>query len=193
MKRRLNAIFYQSKHAKPTDENIFRLLLPSIVGILLCLVCLAGTTWAWFSASVQTPPQTITTAHFDISVSIVDGSNEAVIETAEGGYSLSENTAYTVKLTAVGTAREYGGYCVVKGGVAPHYTTPLLPGATLSFTLIPDTTAVYTFTAVWGKCSNAADITADCTIGQEVKISSEDNTPLEKPASSSPQSAESAQ
>ena len=30
----------------PTEFDILRLLMPSIVGSLLCMVCLAGTTWA---------------------------------------------------------------------------------------------------------------------------------------------------
>ena len=60
MKRWLKRIFYTPRHSKPTDENILRLLMPSAVGIALCMVCLAGSTWAWFSASVQTVAQNLT-------------------------------------------------------------------------------------------------------------------------------------
>ena len=44
---------YTGKHEKPTDENIMRLLMPSILGVLVCMVCLFGSTWAWFTAGIQ--------------------------------------------------------------------------------------------------------------------------------------------
>lgn len=72
MKQWLKAIVYTPKYTKPTDENILLLLLPSFVGILICMACLAGTTWAWFSTGVQTQPQTIMAASFDIVVTIDD-------------------------------------------------------------------------------------------------------------------------
>lgn len=56
---------------------------------------------------------------------------------------------------------------MVKVGAGPLYTTTLRPGETLSFTLIPDTTAIYTFTAVWGSYSGTANITPDGTIGEK--------------------------
>ena len=43
-----------------------------MIGILLCAVCLAGLTWAWFSASINTKPQTMTAANFDVQIEVVD-------------------------------------------------------------------------------------------------------------------------
>ena len=164
MKRLLNAFFYTPKHTKPTDENIPQLLLPSVVGIILCMVCLAGTTWAWFSASIKSPPQTITAANYDIAVAVTDeaGAPVALDQPLEAG------RAYTVTLTAGGTAPS-GGYCVVKSGGASLYTAPLLPGEEMSFTLIPESDDTYTFDAVWGTYNGGADITAGCTIGQIIQ------------------------
>lgn len=161
MKQWLKSIFYTAKHSKPTDENILRLLLPSFVGIILCMVCLAGTSWAWFSASVQTAPQTIEAANFDIAVT-VNGKPVSSPVTLEAGQ------IYKVTLTAAGNAPS-GGHCIVTNdtGAAPLYTATLLPGKTLTFTLIPDDAAVYTFTAVWGEYSDKPDITDGCIIGQE--------------------------
>ena len=67
------------RHSKSTDENILRLLVPSLLGILLCMICLAGTTWAWFTASVQTQPQTIEAANYDIAVSITNESGDDAV------------------------------------------------------------------------------------------------------------------
>lgn len=159
MKEWLKSIFYTAKHSKPTDENIMRLLLPSFLGIVLCMVCLAGSTWAWFSASISTSPQTIEAANFDIAVT-VNGKPVSSPVTLEAGQK------YTVTLTATGNAPS-GGYCEVKGGAVPLYTETILPDRSLTFTLIPEKDAVYTFTAIWGRYSGEPDITNGCTIGAE--------------------------
>lgn len=162
MKEWLKHIFYIPKHSKPTDENILRLLMPSVIGIALCMVCLAGSTWAWFSASVQTAPQTIEAANFDISAAVTDASDQPV----SSGQPLEAGKTYKVTLTAAGNAPS-GGYCEVKGGAVPLYTETILPNESLTFTLIPDSNAAYTFTAVWGKYSGKPDITDGYTIGTE--------------------------
>lgn len=159
MKEWLKRIFYMPKHSKPTDENIQRLLMPSVVGIALCMVCLAGSTWAWFSASVQTAPQTIEAANFDIAVTVND-------ELVPSPVTLEAGQQYTVTLTAIGNAPS-GGYCEVESGAVSLYTETILPNELLAFTLIPDSNAAYTFTAVWGKYSGKADIINGCTIGAE--------------------------
>lgn len=78
MKKWLKNLFYVPKHAKiSADENILRLLLPFVAGIVICMVCLAASAWAWFSAGIQTSPQTIAAANYDISVSVTcDGDGE---------------------------------------------------------------------------------------------------------------------
>lgn len=159
MKRWLKRIFYTPRHSKPTDENILRLLMPSAVGIALCMVCLAGSTWAWFSSSVQTAPQTIEAANFDIAVTVND-------ELVPSPVTLEAGQQYTVTLTAIGNAPS-GGYCEVESGAVFLYTETILPNELLAFTLIPDSNAAYTFTAVWGKYSGKADITNGCKIGAE--------------------------
>ena len=159
MKRWLKRIFYIPKHSKPTDENILRLLMPSAVGIALCMVCLAGSTWAWFSSSVQTAPQTIEAANFDIAVTVND-------ELVPSPVTLEAGQQYTVTLTAIGNAPS-GGYCEVESGAVFLYTETILPNELLAFTLIPDSNAAYTFTAVWGKYSGKADISEGCTVGQK--------------------------
>lgn len=162
MKQWLKNIFYTAKHSKPSDETILQMIAPSIMGIALCMVCLAGTSWAWFTSTVQTAPQTIEAANYDISAAVTDASGQPV----PSGQPLEAGQIYKVTLTAAGTALS-GGYCKVEGGTNPLYTVTLLPGESLSFTLIPETEAAYTFTAVWGEYSGGADITNGCTIGAE--------------------------
>lgn len=177
MKQWKKSLLYTPKHTKPTDKNLMRLFLPSIVGILICMVCLSGTTWAWFSGSVQTGAQTITAANFNVKVAI----DPTPVESADGGFTLTGNTAYTVTLEATGTADEFGGYCIVDNTAGDkHYTSQIKPGASLQFTLIPEADGTYTFTAVWGKYSGVADISAGGVIGQK-QTSGSGTEPSEQP------------
>lgn len=168
MKRWLKRIFYTPRHSKPTDENIIRLLIPSFVGIVICMVCLAASTWAWFSATVQTVPQTITAANYDIEVSVVDAGKNPVNLTSQ----LKANETYTVTLKATGTAPS-GGYCIITdaSGNVVYTSETLLPNATVVFPFEPSTTDVYTFTAVWGSYNGTANIsendTQDDALAQE--------------------------
>lgn len=158
MKKLWNAFFEKQKNTKVTDENILRLIMPSIIGILLCMTCLAGTSLAWFSSSIQTKPQTITAANYDMEVSIVGVDGAPVLPAADRNYSLIGNVMYTVTLKAKGTA-ETGGYCAVKTTSEEHYTSHMKLGDSLTFFLIPPADAIYTFTAVWGSYSGISDIT----------------------------------
>ena len=164
MKQWLKRIRYIPQHSKPTDDNIMRLLMPSFAAIVICMICLVGTSWAWFSASVQTAPQTIKAADFDISVSITDNNNVSIDPVASQKphtFNLESGAIYTVTLNATGNAPS-GGYCKVEcGDTATRYTTTLKPAQSLIFTLIPETNAMYTFTAVWGEYSGEADIIND--------------------------------
>lgn len=137
------------------------------------MICLAGTTWAWFTASVQTQPQTIEAANYDIAVSITNESGDFVSH----GQPLKTGKSYKVTLTASGTADKFGGYCIVGCGDVMLYTAQLLPGHTLSFTLTPPETAAYTFTAVWGSHSGETDIKNGSTIGQKTGVLSAPEDP----------------
>lgn len=166
IKSRLDSLNYTS----PTDDNILRLLATSFAGLVVCAVCLAGTTWAWFSASVQAPLQKTAAANYEIAVSILDGSGGKPVETAKGSYSLSENVEYHVILKAQGTANEFGGYCAIGLEDADEplfHTCQIKPGGALTFTMIPDTTGTYRFCAVWGEYSGTADIFKGTFVGQK--------------------------
>lgn len=124
--------------------------MPSFLGIIICMVCLAGSTWAWFSASIQTSTQTIVSANFDISVTV---NGEAV----SSPVTLTAGEQYNVTLTAVGTASG-GGYCLIENGAAAMYTEPVRPGESISFTFIPEQSTELIFNAIWGRYTGTPDI-----------------------------------
>lgn len=100
---------YRREYEKPTDANILRLLMPSILGMLLCMVCLAGMTWAWFTDTSDVATATIQAAHFDVEVTF---DNEEGVSQEGNVYTLAENKEYKVTLTATGNTTK-SGYCKV--------------------------------------------------------------------------------
>lgn len=139
MKRWRNRAFHKADPEKPTDETILRRLLPSFAGIFACMVCLAGCTWAWFTATLQTGTQQIAAAEFSVFAA-VDGAP------VSSPVRLYAGQTYTVTLTA----DRFGGCCLIRGGETDLCTKRLMPGESYTFSFTPDTTADYTFCGVWG-------------------------------------------
>ena len=50
---RIKDLFTVPEGEKVTEQVFHRVLISSICGILLCMACLAGTTWAWFTVSIE--------------------------------------------------------------------------------------------------------------------------------------------
>lgn len=49
----LRDLFSVPKNQKVTEQHLFRVLTISVCSILLCMSCLVGTTWAWFSVTIE--------------------------------------------------------------------------------------------------------------------------------------------
>ena len=146
--------FRRGDHAKKEErkDSIVPLLMPSLLCLCICLVCVCGMTWAWYSASVQTPPQKMTAAYYEVTVeSIVDGDHK-INKQPNGGYELKAETTYTVKLNAAGSVKECGGYCLIENEdkSVTYCTQTFKPGESITIPLLITETDTYTFTGVWG-------------------------------------------
>lgn len=121
MKRRHNNLI----NSKNTEErSILRMLCPSLLGIMVCLICLAGMSWAWFTAGVQSQ-STITAKSYTLNETVkvktsgtsADSADTAktgaLPKAADGTYALAENTQYVVTLKP-SAAPKNGGYCILK-------------------------------------------------------------------------------
>ena len=97
------------------------MLCPSLLGIMVCLICLAGMSWAWFTAGVQSQ-STITAGSYTLNETVkvktsgtsADSADAAktgaLTKEADGTYALAENTQYVVTLKP-SAAPKSGGYC----------------------------------------------------------------------------------
>ncbi len=147
--------FHRSKKQPETEkrnDGIFHILAPSIIGAFICLVCLCGASWAWFTATTATATSKIQTAQYTVSVEATGDNNEVCPTTTDEkgvvSFSLNDNDKYKVTITATGTARN--GYCIVNLGDNNYYTDQLTGDAILTFTVYKGTADKITITPQWG-------------------------------------------
>ena len=145
-----NVLFWHGKKTKPQtrrpkkQRGIFAILAPSAIGGAICVACLCGVSWAWFTANVGSTTQSIQTAQFSVTATVTaNAENEntkpvAVTPAAENPLQfngLSANTPYTVTLTASGTAST--GFCKLELNGQKYLTPQLSPSAVFTFIYIP--------------------------------------------------------
>ena len=176
--------FYKEKRSgqERRRDSIVPLLMPSVLGICICLVCLCSMSWAWYKVSIQAPSQKITAAYYEVSVTsvalissqvtVIDETAEDEITADEGlsgettkirlrgsSCELEKGKSYLIKLTAYGTVTDCAGYCLIENadGTVQYYTQTFAPKTTISFTLSPKESGYYTFTGIWGSLPESVD------------------------------------
>ncbi len=66
------SLLHKFKNHQKNNDQLIWLMAPTIAGILVCTFFLVSMTWAWFSASVDTPTQTIQSATRSTSVTVYE-------------------------------------------------------------------------------------------------------------------------
>lgn len=141
-----------------TETEFFRFLLPSLLSILLCAVCLISLTWAWFSEEVVSRGNVISTGSFAATVTLND--NVLAEATPAELAVTSEGTSHTLVITSTGST---SGYCIVEvrsGGTVTQYQKPVNGVSTVNITVANAPIMITVFTH-WGQAtvSNATQIT----------------------------------
>ena len=81
---RIRNLFTVPEGEKVTEKMFGRVLVSSVCSILFCMACLAGTTWAWFSASIQNTDNVIQIAEVTANVTVREVTANAAAEGGEG-------------------------------------------------------------------------------------------------------------
>ena len=68
--------FTVPENEKISDRAFTRVLISTICGILLCMICLAGTTWAWFISNVEGPGSVMSIASISVDATLLQGEDE---------------------------------------------------------------------------------------------------------------------
>ena len=71
---------------KISDRAFARVLISSICSILLCMICLVGTTWAWFIANTESH-SVMSIATITIDATLQQGEDE-ILAAEDGSYTL---------------------------------------------------------------------------------------------------------
>ena len=145
----------QQNNRKLSDKAFARLALTSILGILVCIICLCSTTYAWFMGSVQVDGGNFKAAdECLLSVSVYKDGTEGSLATVntENPVTLECEGTYTVTLTL--PKESASGYLVLTVDSQEYYSDYLQGNnendQTLTFTMNVATAKSVTFTARWG-------------------------------------------
>lgn len=85
---RIKELFTVPDGTKVTERIFTKVLLSSICSILLCMVCLVSTTWAWFTVSIENQGNQIQIAEVNTDIAIEKNGSKVDIDPAVGGYLL---------------------------------------------------------------------------------------------------------
>lgn len=129
----------QVEKKRPCSDGFYHILAPSLISILVSVVCLCGASWAWFSASQANSVASIQTSTYTITVT-----------SGEASYHLDKNRPSqtipegTYTFTAGGNSST--GYAKITVGDKTYLTSQLAPGQSLTITV--DSSAKVTL--CWG-------------------------------------------
>ncbi len=123
-------------------------LLPfytSLLTILLSMVCLAGASWAWFTANETVTVDPIISANWEVETLQIT-TDDALMPIMESGstFSVQANTPYTVTASVQGNAST--GFLKIETCDGVFYTTE----RETTFTLLLSRDSDVTITASWG-------------------------------------------
>lgn len=136
--------FYTGKREHPQEEkpaSLTALLMPSLLGVAICLVCLCSLTWAWFTATQNSGVQPIQSATATVTASL----NDTALGELKVGKPCSLNGTGTLTLHMAGDAQY--AYVVIKVGDT-EYHTGYLTGDGYTITV---NESGATLTLCWGK------------------------------------------
>lgn len=140
------------RNTKKSQDNIWNILAPSVFGILLCLICLCGTSWAWFQISRSSNVTPIQTADYAVKI-WWDRQPESLPLDGKSIYKvqLTANTTYQIKIQGVGTAKT--GFCKISFEGKEYITDQIDSGKEISFTVNASKASELQITTQWGTCA----------------------------------------
>lgn len=90
---------WAKKRRPKLRDNIWRLLAPSVLSMIVCMICLVGLTMAWFSSSVETATDPISTTWFEgAEPKVTDVKTRTTPEIENDYYKLKSGTTYSIIL-----------------------------------------------------------------------------------------------
>ena len=171
------------KIEKITEKMFWQNVILTVGSILVCLIMLCSTTFAWFSGKTSSNNNKLASGHFDVIIALTketEGGTAQATEVVPDGLNNSNGSStytlpagtYVVTLTLEDTASAKG-HCVVEIGDVKKSTEVIIGESTanadgfaknspLSFTLtITEDDTKVTFTPHWGISVDASPLQKD--------------------------------
>ena len=149
-----------SKKDKDNCDKIFvRNIAISIFAMLICVVFLCASSWAWFETNTVNAANTVQAGNFDLEINITDSAESPVdLTSSDSVYILNAvgGEVYTVVVRASDDSTVSGGYCALLIDGTYYRTDYFTVGESFSFTLSSSSSVAITFTPVWGSPSEVA-------------------------------------
>lgn len=167
MKKLYNEFFYVSKHGKVRENVMMARVAVTVVTMLLCLIAMTLTAYAYFSHNVSSGFNVIKSSNFDVSIQITDNDAEVVtvnkIDNTTHTVYLEADKTYSVTLDESENSTANTGFCIVTAQGCPlvYHTQQLGAdesaegGRTdiIKFELKVDVSTVVNFISHWGTSS----------------------------------------
>ena len=160
---------------KKNTASLTRLLAPALLGLLLCAVCLAGSAWAWFTATQSAAVASIQTGRFQADVSVIEGGQQLTANQDGSTYSLTAGKTYTVFLDCTQSTAK--GFVKISLGEKAYVTESISAGGSCTFQIVPDTDITLVIESHWGEPQENG--TAVVKNGDTLSLS---GTPVQDPA-----------
>ena len=165
--------FYTGKREHPQEEkpaSLTALLMPSLLGTVICLACLCSLTWAWFTATQNSGVQPIQSATATVTASL----NGTVL----GELPIEEGMTGTGTLTLHMDGSAQYAYVLIKVGGTKCRTGYLSANKDYTITVNESGAAL---TLCWGKQDDQSG-TAVVENGGSIGTAQPSNTTTEQPA-----------
>lgn len=175
---------------KVTEKHLRRVLVSSVCSILLCMSCLVGTTWAWYTVDIENRGNEIQIATVTAEVDVLDGASNAIQPDAYGNYAFETGT-YTMGIQLENDATEpqspvYMVISVSSGGEIAYYYLTFGNGnkAAEQRVVVGTDSATVRFWVSWLRPASATAVN-----GEAIVIGQVSNDPEEPIAETDPSTA----
>lgn len=149
-------IYIRPKHAEKTAKNdsVFKIIVPSLTGLIACAVCLSSMSWAWFTASRSSDAGVILTAKYTVDITVTKSDNINISLDFENGAYKKENLesgVYTLKIKPTGNAKH--GYCKIMIDDQSYFSKDISKEGVYLFKIDVDRRFDLAVTPQWGECA----------------------------------------
>lgn len=177
----------EKKEQKMTEQQFLRILTSSVCGIILCLVGLVSTTWAWYTMDITCTNNVIRVGNFDPVVTVAQGELTLAAD-GENTYALAAGT-YQIQIES-GSGSTSPGCCILRlWGEQLYQTSAVYPGhdgaeepSCVTFTLILEEDAELELIPVLGMPTAALPVVDGEEIAPEKPTVPEESTDLQLPS-----------